>query len=188
MEESNIKEIVENLAKIAPDITDLEIKVYYNNTPAQIYKGVVTFDRSFVSSQSEDVIAFVLGHEYAHQMFEDGRVTGEARGRMIEAFFKTLKNNSRGFLGNLTVGLIGGFLNSIPYNHSNRFQEKRADLIGAAISVLAGYSKEEAVSFLKRTGGSNGIFSTHPDGYDRAEVLNSGLDELLESFLEYAKN
>lgn len=124
--------------------------------------------------ESENELAFVLGHELGHFRNRD-HLRALGRGIMISLFFVVMTGNDVTGLGiNVTDITLRGF------SHK---QESKADAFGLAV-VNAEYGHvNEAVRLFERLQASSGssfpivaYLSTHPQPGDRAEKLRAIAD------------
>lgn len=173
--------IVERLSEVEEDIYDLDITIYDRiDRLASVLHGEVDLARRLVENYSESVVAFVIAHEYAHEFCNDSKADAERRGDIIESIEKTWSNKQNGLAWKVGATLFKGFFSGVLYFGESRAKEMRADFIAAAIIKDAGYLIDDAVEFLRRSGGSDGLFSSHPDGHDRANALKAFIKEHLE--------
>jgi predicted Zn-dependent protease len=150
-----------------------------------IYSGILSI------ANTEEKIAFILGHEMAHALLDHSRTqasTYQAK--------NTLTNATR--FGGLALGLIGlGELGNIAMATANiadigsefllikpygRAQELEADKLGMMIIYLAGYNIENIPSFWQSMSNQNSnthdFFSTHPADEKRINAMNEVISEI----------
>ena len=163
MDENKVKEIVEKLSEVEADIRNLKITVdSYMDYGASVLNGEVEIARCLIRRESESVVAFVIAHEYAHHFLNDSKFDAKRRVEIIESIENTWENKKNGVAWRVGVSLFKGIFGSMMYFEESKIKENRADFLATYIILKAGYSFEEAVDFLKRSGGLNCTpFSRH---------------------------
>ncbi len=105
-------------------------------------------------ARSDDMLALVLGHEFAHDVLRHRR-------RLDQVGYRAL-----GDLGSTPASL--------------RLAEKEADYVGLYLTARAGYDISRAPEFWRRFPGADGDLSwSHPGAAERAASLAAARDEIL---------
>lgn len=130
--------------------------------------------------KSDEELAVVLGHEYAHNVMEHSKskqinaLVGGAIGFALEAL---ASYNGVGTGGELTN--IGQNVGALSYSQN---YEREADYVGLYITTLSGYSIRSAPYFWRRisTKHNNSIIeaTTHPTTPERFIALQKAIKEI----------
>jgi hypothetical protein len=108
-------------------------------------------------ARSDDMLALILGHEFAHDVLRHHR-------RLDQAGFA---RKSLGELGSTPASL--------------RLAEREADYVGLYLTVRAGYDISLAPDFWRRFPDAEGDLGwSHPDASERAASLAATRDEILK--------
>ena len=140
----------------------------------------VIFTTKIMDMLTDDELAFVVGHELAHNIFEhvsktQGNVAaGALGGTLLDILASSQGVNTGGRLGNL-----GGQIGMMKYSQDF---EREADYVGMYITELAGFAPEAAVGvvekFSKLNPKSIRYASTHPANAERGANARLTLDEI----------
>lgn len=146
-----------------------------------VYSGILP------TTQNEDALAAVLGHEVAHATEHHGAIRMSQGivtqlGLSIAAAGVTMSKMSdrqkQGVVAALGAGAQIGL--ALPFS---RDHETEADLVGLRFAIRAGYDPWEAPKLWERMArlGSSGPtwLSTHPDPLARAEQLRQAIPQIL---------
>lgn len=152
---------------------------------------IVAFSGLFSVIQSEEELAFILGHEMAHSLLDHGRTKVSAQKSK-----NRLKTGAR--IGSIALSLAGqGEAAALTRAATNiadvgshyflmqpwgRDQEMEADKLGMIIIHLAGYDIRNIPQFwAKMSGGANknDFFSTHPADNKRIKQMNDLIPKIL---------
>lgn len=141
---------------------------------------IITVSSALVNFASEDELAVILSHEYAHNI-------------MGHVIIQKNNSNNAGFLGIVfdvaaaTQGVnTEGMFEDIGKNqavavYSADF-EKEADYVGLYIEARAGFDFTKAADFWRHMSAANpdGIYTgkTHPTNAERYVALNKAIDEV----------
>jgi len=131
----------------------------------------VTFTQSLLTTlRNDDEVAFILGHETAHQIL--GHIRKSAQQQQLGAVILGGLVASTGRATNLDVNRaanLGAMIGSRVY--SKRF-ELESDVLATYIAEAAGYDPVRgAAPFGRMETGSNGFLSTHPPSSDRLATV-----------------
>lgn len=159
--------------------------------------GRVTINRGIIEyARSEEEVAFVVGHELAHQIANHPRSTSEdaaagaAVGTILGAALVVVSaaggsrasaaQNRRGIEGMAGTGSRLGVL------AFSKEQEREADRLALLLLWRAGYQAEAARGFLitmsrASTRRETGLFDSHPAGPERLAAFDATLAELRAS-------
>lgn len=194
-----IQAVEDYLAKIGrsdytQDYYDWDIHLVGDNTVnAFCMPGgkIVMFSGILSVADTEEKVAFILGHEMAHALLDHSRTRQSAQNAQnaitsaawIGSFALDLVG--LGGIGNLTraatnVASIGSqFLLMNPWG---RDQELEADKLGMMIIHWAGYDISSIPAFWQSMAGGNpnshDFFSTHPADSKRIAVMNELIHEI----------
>ncbi len=158
-----------------PKYCDFVIKVQNDpKQPANAFQSVgrdgrpnITFNINMIrSTENDNEIAFILGHEAGHQ------IAGHLS--------KTRQNQTAGaILGGILAAAIGADVQSgvdlggtVGARSYSKGYELQADRIGTYIADRAGYNPVIGARAFNRTTGSNALLATHPPSQDRIEIVN----------------
>lgn len=142
-----------------------------------------TFGKVIVSEgmmrfvKSDDELAMILGHEFAHQTL--GHVS---RGAMNNVLLNLGSIIAGSFIpgGEAVTGLFG----QLVLNHFNQDQERAADHVGLRYAYDAGYDPQAAAYVMQRMAeevpetAQSGFFSSHPSSVERFTTLQREAEEL----------
>lgn len=156
--------------------------------------GRVTINRGILEyARAEEEVAFVVGHELAHQIADHPRTTtqdaeaGAAVGTLLGAALvvvsaasgsrATAAQNRRAIEGMAGTGARLGVL------AFSKEQEREADRLALLLLWRAGYRAEAARGFLITMSRASarretGLFDTHPAGPERLAAFDATLAEL----------
>lgn len=136
-------------------------------------------------NMTDDEIATVMGHEMAHALQEHSKsaynfeMTTGILGSIADAAASVA-------LGADTGGLLSTGTDLIANKPFSRSQETEADEVGLMLMAKAGYNPSAApnvwVKMSKASGGSGGIFSTHPSNEDRQKNLERLIPEAMKVY------
>lgn len=137
----------------------------YHNV-ISVYKGLLQY------VETEDELAYVLGHELGHVYKSDSRTLAIRRGAYIGAAMvggilaAASKSDAGGATGlGMSAAGLGGLLSEPKIT---KYQETRADLIGIDFMVKAGYNPLGAISIMNKILNRRwDIVSDHPSGDKR---------------------
>lgn len=134
---------------------------------------------------TDDEIATVMGHEMAHALKEHSKSAHNFE--MTTGIFGAIADAAASAaLGADTGGLLSTGTDLIANKPFSRSQETEADEIGLMLMAESGYNPSAApnvwVKMSKESGGSGGIFSTHPSNEDRQENLERLIPEAMKLY------
>ena len=152
---------------------------------------IVVFSGLFSIADSEEELAFILGHEMAHALLDHARTR-------ISAQNTTNAVTSAAWIGSFALDLMGlGEIGGLARAATNvatigsqfflmnpwgRDQELEADKLGMMIIHWAGYDISGIPQFWQKMSGHNAnehdFFSTHPADSKRIAVMNELLFEI----------
>lgn len=151
-----------------------ELNAYADGKNVHITMGMMAF------AASEDDIATILAHEYAHNVLSHVASTqknvtvGALGGTVVDALLQSQGINTGGQLGKLGA-------NYAQLKYSKTF-EQEADHVGLYIAYHAGYPIENAANFWRRmsTANPNAIYTatTHPTNPERFVAMNETVAEI----------
>jgi predicted Zn-dependent protease len=145
-----------------------------------------TFGRIIVSEgmmrfvHSDDELAMILGHEYAHQT--QGHVTRGAISNTLLGIGSIIAGSLMPGAGQAT-NLVGQLF----LNRFNQEQEREADRVGLQYVADAGYDTQRAIQVMRRMAeevpesAAGGFFSSHPSSVDRFDLLQRQAAQLSSS-------
>ena len=149
---------------------------------------IVMFSGILSVANTEEKVAFILGHEMAHALLDHSRTRLSAQNAITSAAWIgsfALDLVGLGGMGDLTraatnVASVGSqFLLMNPWG---RDQELEADKLGMMIIHWAGYDISSIPAFWQSMAGGNpnnhDFFSTHPADSKRIAVMNELIDEI----------
>ncbi|MFA6551355.1 MAG: M48 family metalloprotease [Patescibacteria group bacterium] len=115
---------------------------------------------------SDDGLAFIISHEYAHNMLNHPQ---EAHTDKIEMFDKTEDVLIKG-------GIIGALIITSIIHIRNRARarnmEREADNLAISLMKEAGFNPQKGAEYLKiYSGDQGGIFATHPSAEERVNNI-----------------
>ena len=158
-----------------------------------VYSGI------FQIANSEERLAFILGHEIAHALLDHSRTKFS-----VEQTKNTLTTVS--WIGSFALDLMGlggagsmarAAVNAVDIGSHffltqpwGRDQEYEADKLGMILIHMAGYDITGIPSFWQEFSGNNAsfdFFSTHPSDDKRIAVMRESLDEILSENDFYSK-
>ena len=131
-------------------------------------RPIIAFNINLLKTvQSDDEIAFILGHEAGHQI--------------ATHIAKTQNNQAVGaILGGILIAAAGGdpqlgvdlgaMVGQRAYSQN---YELEADTIGTHIAFRAGYSPERGAQYFARSGSAANVLSTHPPSRARINTVHS---------------
>ncbi len=141
-------------------------------------RPIIAFNIPMLATvQNDDEIAFILGHEAAHQI----------NNHIVRA--TTNANIGALLLGGLLAASgadqtsiqeaqnIGGTLGARAYSQSH---ELEADVTGTYIAALAGYDPAIGARSFARFGGGGGLLSTHPPSQQRIAVVQRTVQKIAQ--------
>jgi predicted Zn-dependent protease len=160
---------------INPKFCDFVIRVHNDpKQPANAFQSigkdgrpVITFNINMIrSTQNDNEIAFILGHEAGHQI--------------ARHLIKKQQNQGVGvFLGAVGAAVLGANIQAgadlgglIGGRSFSKHHELQADRIGTHIASRAGYNPVIGARSFNRTKGSNAFLSTHPPSQDRINTVD----------------
>ena len=115
---------------------------------------------------SNDGLAFIISHEYAHNMLNHPQ---EARADKIEMFDKTEDVLTKG--GIISVLVINSIIH-IRNCARARNMERKADNLAISFMRKAGFDPQKGAEYLKKySGDQGGIFATHPSVEERVNNI-----------------
>ena len=134
---------------------------------------------------TDDEIVTVMGHEMAHALKEHSKSAHNFE--MTTGIFGAIADAAASAaLGADTGGLLSTGTDLIANKPFSRSQETEADEIGLMLMAESGYNPSAApnvwVKMSKESGGSGGIFSTHPSNEDRQENLERLIPEAMKLY------
>ncbi len=139
-------------------------------------RPVITFTLPLLQqAQSDDEIAFILGHEAGHQIANHiGKSTATATlGGLV---LGGLVAASGGTQQSITdAANIGGAVGSRAYSQDF---ELEADVLGAYIADRAGYDPRRGAQSFARFGGGGGFLATHPPSGRRLATVMAVADSI----------
>lgn len=151
-----------------------ELNAYADGKNVHITMGMMAF------AASEDDIATILAHEYAHNILahvastQQNVTVGALGGTVVDALLQSQGINTGGQLGKLGA-------NYAQMKYSKTF-EQEADHVGLYIAYHAGYPIENAANFWRRmsTANPNAIYTatTHPTNPERFVAMNDTVAEI----------
>lgn len=203
-----INAVNEYLAKIGrmdyvEDYYDWDVHLVADNTVnAFCMPGgkIVMFSGILALANTEEKIAFILGHEMAHALLDHSRTRISAQNAQNAI-------SSAAWIGSIAMDLVGlGALGSMTRAATNvasigsqfflmnpwgRDQELEADRLGMMIIHWAGYDISEIPHFWQAMSGHNSnehdFFSTHPADSKRIAAMNELIVEINGQTDFYAK-
>ncbi|MBR1618805.1 M48 family metallopeptidase [bacterium] len=135
------------------------------NGVIQVYRGLLDY------VETEDELAYVLGHELGHIYKKDSRTKLIRRGVEIGALATGIVLASAGSGGARKTGtglIIAGGGGALAEGKLTKIQEARADISGIDFMVKAGYNPLAAISMMNKILNRNwDIISDHPSGDKR---------------------
>lgn len=135
------------------------------NGVIQVYRGLLDY------VETEDELAYVLGHELGHIYKKDSRTKLIRRGVEIGALATGIVLASAGSGGARKTGtglIVAGSGGALAEAKLTKFQEARADINGIDFMVKAGYNPLAAISMMNKILNRNwDIISDHPSGDKR---------------------
>ena len=152
---------------------------------------IVMFSGILSVADSEEKVAFILGHEMAHALLDHSRTKISAQNAQNAI-------TSAAWIGSFALDLVGlGDVGSLTRAATNvasvgsqffllnpwgRDQELEADKLGMMIIHWAGYDISQIPSFWQSMAGGNpndhDFFSTHPSDDKRISVMNELINEI----------
>ena len=153
---------------------DRVVNAYADGKKIVITKGMLRF------AKTENELALVMGHEYAHNLM--GHIKAAENNMAIGRFLGVLADTlaaSQGMRTGSTFGNIGAKAGKRSYS---REFEKEADYIGLYITAFAGFDIKDAPQFWRRMSliDDKAIYSatTHPSNPARSIGLQKTVDEI----------
>ena len=160
---------------------------------------IAVFSGILSVANSEEELAFILGHEMAHALLDHTRTRASAQNTKdaltTVSWFGSFAFDliGMGEIGGLTRAAVNGvdigsqFLLLNPWG---RDQELEADRLGMLIIHWAGYDITGVPAFWQKMSGQNAnnfdFFSTHPADDKRIAVMRSLVDEI-EDGIDYSR-
>lgn len=143
-------------------------------------KKIVVMPGMMQFAKTDEELAVVLGHEYAHNVMghiassKKNSLLGQLAGSLLDGLAATQGINTQGGLGKL--GSYAGVM-----RFSKEF-EKEADYIGLYITALAGYDIKNAPNLWRRMSLENekAVYTatTHPTNPERYLILEKVVAEI----------
>ncbi len=148
----------------------------------QVYKGLLEY------VETEDELAYVLGHELGHIYKKDSRTKLIRRGVELGALATGVVLASAGNGGARKTGaglIIAGAGSGLAEPKLTKMQEARADLNGIDFMVKAGYNPLAAISMMNKILNRNwDIISDHPSGDKRMIAAYNYIASKYPKYLE----
>ena len=194
--EARVRRVAERLWKYLPEGTPHRIALVRDDT---VNAFVIANGRIYVHSgllvriSSDDTLAFVLAHEYAHYLARHANES--VTKKLLDLAVRTLVADMQMRLENdgkvvrsilLMAGYAGGSYAGVHLPFSRRM-EQEADTIGIRLMAQAGFAPEGAVVFFEQlTQGQSApgwerFLSTHPTDAKRLERMRKECAELKRS-------
>ncbi len=152
------------------------------NGVIQVYRGLLDY------VETEDELAYVLGHELGHIYKKDSRTKLIRRGVEIGALATGIVLASAGSGGARKTGtglIIAGGGGALAEGKLTKIQEARADINGIDFMVQAGYNPLAAISMMNKILNRNwDIISDHPSGDKRMIVAYNYIETKYPKYIE----
>ncbi len=148
-----------------------------------VYSGILPY------TQTEEGLAFVMGHEIAHAVARHGNermsqgLIAQAGGMALDVALSQKSEQTRQLFGaaygaGATYGVI------LPFS---RTHESEADKLGLVFMAMAGYNPQNAPQFWERMSKSGGakppeLLSTHPSDAKRIKELNAYMPQAMKYY------
>lgn len=138
------------------------------------------FTTKLMDMLTDDELAFVAGHELAHNIFEHvGKTQNNAALGGLGGTLVDLIANSQGVDTGGKFGNLGANIGVLKYSQDF---EREADYVGMYITTLAGFPPEAAIGVIEKFSRQNPnsirYASTHPANAERAVNARLTLDEI----------
>jgi beta-barrel assembly-enhancing protease len=156
------------------DWSEARVNAFADGKKITVTAGMMRF------VQSDDELAFVTGHELAHNLrahidaMEGNQIGGMILGSVLDVFLAAGGVNTGGAFGRAGGNLAAGA-------YSQDF-EAEADYVGLYISTIAGYDPDKALPFWRRMGAENpdSILHarSHPATPERFVALTATIKEI----------
>ena len=152
------------------------------NGVIQVYRGLLDY------VETEDELAYVLGHELGHIYKKDSRTKLIRRGVEIGALATGIVLASAGSGGARKTGtglIIAGGGGALAEGKLTKIQEARADINGIDFMVQAGYNPLAAISMMNKILNRNwDIISDHPSGDKRMIAAYNYIETKYPKYIE----
>ena len=149
----------------------------------QVYKGLLNY------VETEDELAYVLGHELGHIYKKDAR-TGIIRKSIVAGALSTgivlaAAGSSSGTKNTGAGMILAGSGAALGEPKFTRIQESRADIFGIDFMVKAGYNPLAAISMMNKIMNRNwDIVSFHPSGDKRMIAAYNYIEKKYPKYLK----
>lgn len=132
-------------------------------------KRIVLTSRA-VDELSEEELAFVVAHEYAHHELEHIKKSIGVIDTVTNEL-KEIGKSKQGGLAKTIESIIVSAFGFVSYFGCRQLNELEADSLAKKIITEAGYSEYAFEKFFNRFQSSGGLFSSHPSSDMRKDLL-----------------
>lgn len=171
--EDRINRISRKLQRVAG--TNYPVEIIEDSAPNAYANGAcVMITTGALESLNDDEIAFVLGHEIAHNECNHPMSSLRRTAKVLGAITEVV-SESKGIIRKVVGGVAMGAAGLAITRLADRFGEYTADELGQEIAEQAGYDSDAGAEALDKIarGGGGGVFGTHPKTYRRIDELNN---------------